>query len=96
MRRILVAVALAVTASVSLGFTPAMAWVSKPLPLGASLGIDIAGLPLDPTDVQNFLSSLDPWTRAGVEGGCATYQRYPNAADSVQTLHFCAVVRGAA
>ena len=95
MRRIVLAAALA-AASLSFGLSPASATVTNPPDAGASLGVDIAGLPLDAADVHNFLSSLDPQTRAGVEGACVTYQRFPDEADSVQTLCFCDEIHAAA
>jgi len=93
MRRTIIAAALA-AASLSFAFVPAMA-SNPPDPGTTDLGVDISSVQLTPAGVHGFLSNLDPQTRQDVEAACGTYQRYPDSADSVQTLTFCGDIHNA-
>ncbi|HVZ14803.1 MAG TPA: hypothetical protein VG894_10120 [Bauldia sp.] len=94
MRRMIVAAALA-AASLSFAFAPAMANSNPPDPGTTDLGVDISSVQLTPSGVHDFLSSLAPQTRQDVEAACGTYQRYPDSADSTQTLTFCGDIHNA-
>jgi hypothetical protein len=93
MRRIIVAAALA-AASLSFAVAPALA-SNPPDPGTTDLGVDISNVRLTPAGVHAFLAGLDAPTRQAVEAACGTYQRYPDSADSIQTLDFCGDVHNA-
>jgi len=41
------------------------------------LGVDITDVPRDAKDVHAYMSSLEPETRAAIQGACATFMQYP-------------------
>ncbi len=93
MRGMILAAALA-AASLSFAVAPALA--SNSPALGTTdLGVNISSVQLTPAGVHGFLSTLDPQTRQDVEAACGTYQRYPDSADSIQTLTFCGDIHNA-
>ncbi len=93
MRRFVLAAALA-AATASLALTPAFADSTYNADPGArTLGVDISGVVLDSSGVQNFMSALAPDARKAVESACATYASSANHnTTDPQTQTFCANV----
>ena len=59
------------------------------------LGIDVSGVPHDPTSVRSFINGLAPVTQSAIMGACETFMEHPDSIESPDTYAFCAnAVRG--
>ena len=59
------------------------------------LGVDVSGVPHDPTAVRSFLSGLPATTQSAIMGACETFMEHPDSIQSPETYGFCSnAIRG--
>jgi hypothetical protein len=59
------------------------------------LGIDVSGVPHNPTAVRSFITGLAPVTQSAIMGACETFMANPDTVQSPETYAFCSnAVRG--
>jgi hypothetical protein len=68
---------------------------SDPVDTTFDLGVDVSGIPHNPTAVRGFLSGLPAATQSAVMGACETFMEHPASIQSPETYAFCSnAVRG--